>query len=143
MTQNQITLVSLQETLKRLPDYGPAADFLPLFRDICAFMRGNDDEGVTLLVMLFDLSLRQWETGEYLEPSVRVDLDELLPTIWDAESVDSTRKMVTVTLCLALQNTWRHMQRRMETISNPKVRIKLLEAFEQYRRGPLDPWRDY
>jgi len=138
-----MTLASLQESLKYLPDYGPATVYLPLFREIGSYKCTTEDEGKQLLAMLFELSDRQWETGEYLEPSVRADLDRLLPTIWDPENLDNTEQLVTVTLCLALQSTWKFMQRRTESILNPKVKTELLDAFEQYGRGTLDPWRDY
>lgn len=136
-------LDSLLASLKHLPDYGPPSVYLPLFREICSYKCTMEYEGKQLLAMLFELAERQWETGEYLEPSVRADLDKLLPTIWDPEEMDSTEMTVTVVLCLALQDTWIYMQERMNTISNPKVVTELSDAFEQYGRGTLDPWHDY
>lgn len=134
---------SLLASLNQLPDYGPPNVYLPLFREIGSYKCTTEDEGKQLLAMLFELAERQWETGEYLEPSVCADLDELLPKIWSQEETDSTEKAVMVVLCLALQNTWNCMQQRMSSISNPKVRTVLSKAFEQYGRGTLDPWSDY
>ncbi len=134
---------SLQESFEHLPDYGPATVFLPLFRAISSYQCKTVYEEKQLLEMLSELSLRQQETGEYLEPSLRADLDKLLLTIWDPEELDSTEMVVTVVLCLALQGTWDFMQRRMDSTSNPKVITVLSEAFEQYGRGTLDPWSDY
>lgn len=138
-----MTITLLQETLSQLPDYGESEDYLPLFREICTYNCKTAEERLQLAYILNDLSLRQWEAGEYLEASVRTKLDELIPTIWDQEDLSSTRHLLTVTHSLALKGTWDYMQTRAGSISNPEVKTELLGAIEEYGRSTLDPWRDY
>ncbi len=138
-----MTIALLQETLSQLPEYGESEDYRPLFREISEYNCKTAEERLPLAYILNDLSLRQWETGEYLEPSIRTKLDKLIPTIWDQEDLSSTRHLLTVTHSLALKGAWDYMQTCVDSISNPEVKAELLSVIEEYGRGILDPWRDY
>ena len=127
----------------QLPDYMEPDEIAPLFIEFLdTAVTENIEQTVNALVVLKELSVRQWHTYELLDASIRSRTDDWIQQHWDAGIPDIARMSCAIASMLGLSQSITCIYASLQGQLSGEVRSEIERYVKKWGDRPNDPYRD-
>lgn len=129
--------------IKTLPDIVPSEVLENEFKKLISKTKNiGEDNKLILLLAYFELSERQWHTYKLLNPNLLREIDSILISLWDKESLESTETIMGVIGMLGLQKTYERIKGYLSQRLFKDVKQEILDAIEEFGDTVINPYFD-